>query len=274
MSRVKNIIKFIKIFFKFSETEAKNFASLLLLFILIISLYYPFCGIIRSNNELSERDKFLLDSFRTAEVILIERKAESEGENLFENPREIKEIRLQDEGFFGGGIEKIKQRNDASSNYRQTMRDGNERKKYFQKNNQNIIPFNINKADTAELMQIKGIGSVLAKRIIHFRDKLGGFVSLNQLYEVYYLDSAVVNTMKDFIFIEEKFVPVRIKINTVNEVELAQHPYISFKLARGIIVYRDQHDGIHQINDLYKILLLDTVLINRIIPYLSIEDSY
>ncbi|HLS37651.1 MAG TPA: helix-hairpin-helix domain-containing protein, partial [Sphingobacterium bovisgrunnientis] len=46
-------------------------------------------------------------------------------------------------------------------------------------------PISINTADTSELKQLKGIGSVLAARIVKFRDALGGFHSVNQIQEVY-----------------------------------------------------------------------------------------
>lgn len=133
--------------------------------------------------------------------------------------------------------------------------------------------FNLNTADTATYQTISGIGSVLAYRIVRFRDKLGGFVSQNQLYEVYNLDSVVIKRLTDQSFILEKFNPEFIYINTFDESSLAAHPYISFQQAKLIIAYRNQHGDYKDENDLASVYSIDEEFILKIKPYISFDGD-
>ena len=132
--------------------------------------------------------------------------------------------------------------------------------------------FNLNTADTATYQTIYGIGSVLADRIVRFRDKLGGFVSQNQLYEVYNLDSAMVKKLTDQSFVLENFSPEFISINTFNEASLAAHPYISFQQAKLIIAYRNQHGDYEGERDLVSVYSIDEEFILKIRPYISFDN--
>ena len=133
--------------------------------------------------------------------------------------------------------------------------------------------FDINTADTATLQTIKGIGSVLSQRIVEFREKLGGFVDGNQLYEVYNLDSVVVLTLMKKMYIDGDFIPERLFINQVVEEELAGHPYISWQQARLIIAYRNQHGDFYSAQDLLKIYAVEDNDVRRIISYLDWTPS-
>ena len=46
-------------------------------------------------------------------------------------------------------------------------------------------PFELNRADTQQLISVYGIGPVFARRIIRYRELLGGFYRPDQLMEVY-----------------------------------------------------------------------------------------
>jgi competence protein ComEA len=129
--------------------------------------------------------------------------------------------------------------------------------------------FNINTADTAMLQTISGIGSVLSKRIVVFRDKLGGFVSSNQLYEVYNLDSAVVIKLLDRSYLDQEFTPQKIQINSTSEEQLKSHPYITNTQARLIIAYRNQHGDFKENADLLEVYLMDSTSLMRLEPYIS-----
>ncbi|TAG86698.1 MAG: helix-hairpin-helix domain-containing protein, partial [Bacteroidetes bacterium] len=74
---------------------------------------------------------------------------------------------------------------------------------------ENIIEiFDLNTADTTTLMQIRGVGLKTAQSIIKFRDKIGGFSSLDQLNEVYILKNRpeVVEEIKKYAKINEKII--------------------------------------------------------------------
>jgi competence protein ComEA len=134
-----------------------------------------------------------------------------------------------------------------------------------------IVRFNLNHADTTLLKTVYGIGSTLSKRIVQYRESLGGFVSSDQLYKVYGLDSVVIERLLSISFLQEDFQPKTLNINTVTEEELAVHPYISRRMARAMVTYRFQHGKYHSVEDLRKILQLDEQQLNSIRPYLTVD---
>ena len=133
-----------------------------------------------------------------------------------------------------------------------------------------IILQDLNQADTSQLKTIRGIGPVLARRIVKFRDGLGGFIDQNQVTEIYGLDSVVIDRIKSRFYVAPQFKPLRLNINTATETELSNHPYIRSKIAKSIVAYRFQHGSFERIDDLLKIDLIDQTLFDRIKPYLSI----
>jgi len=135
-----------------------------------------------------------------------------------------------------------------------------------------ISTFDINRADTAQLKKIYGIGEKLSWRIIKYRDALGGFVVMDQVLEIYGLDSAVVNRLIKASFVERDFQPFRINVNTADENTLAAHPYLKKTVAKSIVAYRFQHGEFKALDDLRKIHALDDKTIRKIAPYLTVGD--
>ncbi len=133
-----------------------------------------------------------------------------------------------------------------------------------------VLPvFDLNKADTAILQTIKGIGSKLSNRIVAYRSSLGGFVATNQLYQIYRLDSSVIAKIIKTSVILPDFIPKQIKINKATKEQLAAHPYINWSQAKLIIAYRNQHGGFINLNDLQKVYSIDGSWIKNNAPYLS-----
>ena len=81
--------------------------------------------------------------------------------------------------------------------------------------------FDLNNADTSQLKKIYGIGDKLSMRILKYRDVLGGFVGMDQLKEVYGLDSLVINRLIENSTIQNEFQPKKININTASEKQLS-----------------------------------------------------
>jgi len=132
------------------------------------------------------------------------------------------------------------------------------------------IFLDINTADTISLKKIYGIGSVLSSRIITYRDKLGGFVSIEQLQEVYGLKPEVIESLKDRFIVSDDFTPFKFNINKLDEYQLAQHPYLDRKTARAIIAFRSQHGAFTSVEELSKIYLINDSLLKKILPYIEI----
>jgi competence protein ComEA len=135
----------------------------------------------------------------------------------------------------------------------------------------NSRSFDLNQADTTQFQQVYGIGPVLARRIVKYRERLGGFVKKEQLDEIYGMDSVVIKEILKISTLTPDFLPRRININTADETLFSTHPYLSRKLARGIVTYRFQHGNYHAVDDLRRINLLDELTFGKIQPYLTVD---
>lgn len=133
-----------------------------------------------------------------------------------------------------------------------------------------IIEYDLNKADTTDFKSVRGIGSVLASRILKYRESLGGFVNSSQLKEVYGLDSLVIQELNKF-YVADGFASSKLNVNKLTESELDKHPYLSLKQAKAIVTYRMQHGAYRSIDDLRKVKLLNEPTIQKLAPYLSFE---
>lgn len=129
-------------------------------------------------------------------------------------------------------------------------------------------PLWLETADSAALEQLPGIGPVLAARIIRYRNKLGGFYELNQLREVYGLPDSLFDKIIHRLRLGKNQVEL-IKLNQATEMELSRHPYIQWKMARQLIRYRTQNGSFNDAEDLKKIWGIDTVKIQKLLPYLQ-----
>jgi competence ComEA-like helix-hairpin-helix protein len=126
----------------------------------------------------------------------------------------------------------------------------------------------VNTADTLLLDEIKGVGAAFARRIVKYRDRLGGFYKKEQLLEVYGVDSIKFAEIKDQIRIDVTAIK-KININAAEFQDLKSNPYLNYKQINAIIQYRKQHGNYNDINDLRKILILNAQIIQNLTPYLS-----
>lgn len=130
-------------------------------------------------------------------------------------------------------------------------------------------PFNINEADTTQLMKVYGIGRGIANRIVRHRNALGGFYSKNHLYDVFGLDSAVVDELFIKGFLPENPAILKLNVNTSTEEELARNPYIRKGLARVLVRFRANHGPFSKAEDLLQIKILDPKILEKLKPYLE-----
>lgn len=127
----------------------------------------------------------------------------------------------------------------------------------------------INKADTNLLKRIPGIGSSYANRIVKYRNLLGGYVTIEQLKEVWGLDNDLFETITPYLTIEPDV--QKIKINSADFKALIKHPYINKEQVKIIIDIRGRKGRIDSIN---RLALLDEFTdgdIKRLTPYLSFD---
>ncbi|HET8859775.1 helix-hairpin-helix domain-containing protein [Marivirga sp.] len=160
----------------------------------------------------------------------------------------------------------IKTEKEYSNDYQRSSDDFVEVKK-----KEKLQPFNINEADSFQLRKIYGIGPAYSSRIIKYREYLGGFYSLQQLEEVYGLKKENIDSLKKYIFLDEKLNVKKLKVNTLKADSLVQHPYISYKEANLIVNYRNQHGSYSSAEELYEIKVLDSNWVKKVTPYLSFD---
>jgi competence protein ComEA len=133
-----------------------------------------------------------------------------------------------------------------------------------------LAPFNINTADTTQLKQIRGIGSKLSARIVKYRDRLGGFNSLQQLQEVYGLQPEILDSLSKYTFVAKAHAPKPINLNTATVEELRTHPYMTSNLARAIVAYREQHGRFESVEELKQIKIIKPEQYEKLRPYLGL----
>ncbi len=138
---------------------------------------------------------------------------------------------------------------------------------YSRKVIQNV---DVNLADTTEYIALPGIGSKLSQRIIAFREKLGGFYSIDQVAETYFLPDSTFQKIKPYLVLNSKSVK-QININSASVDEMKSHPYIRYNLANAITQYRKQHGNFNSIEGIKKIMLVTEEIYNKVAPYLTIE---
>lgn len=143
-----------------------------------------------------------------------------------------------------------------------------------EKKTENKQLYNLNQVNEKELKEVKGIGAVFSERIIKYRDLLGGFSSKEQLREVFGIDSITyINLVKRLTLSPE---PVNLKVFNINKAtasELSNHPYISYKLGRAIVNYRNHHGAYKNKEDLKNIILLNQEKFHKIKPYISVSHG-
>lgn len=135
---------------------------------------------------------------------------------------------------------------------------------------QEIHSVDINLATAQDFMQLPGMDRTLPYRIIHFREKLGGFINQMQVKETYGISDSVFKIIYPFLTIQNVN-PRKLNVNSATEAELNSHPYITRDIAKAIVLYRSQHGNYQQLTDIKKIIFISENIFVRISPYLTIN---
>ena len=129
----------------------------------------------------------------------------------------------------------------------------------------------LNSADSTSITAIRGIGAVYTRRIVKYRNSLGGFVNKEQLKEVYGIGDSLYRSMEGSLVVDTSAVK-KIPLNSVGRSELQKHPYFrKHQLASAIINFRKQHGKFKSREELKEIHIINDSIFSRISPYLSLE---
>lgn len=128
------------------------------------------------------------------------------------------------------------------------------------------IVIDVNTADTSVLKKIPGIGSVISRNVVDYRERLGGFHDIDQLLEVKYVDTALLKW-----FDVKTGVYRKISVNSAGIDELRKHPYMDFYKARAIVEYRRKRGKIKSLSQISMFKEFSDSDIDRLRHYLSFD---
>lgn len=132
-------------------------------------------------------------------------------------------------------------------------------------------PLDINRAGLEDWLRLPGIGEKRARQIVNFRESLGGFLTVEQLAEMYGLPDSVFQQIRPMLVLELRNIR-QININAASVEDLDHHPYISFKQASLIVNYRSQHGAFATADEVSKIVAFtDKKWLDKIRPYLATQ---
>ena len=136
-----------------------------------------------------------------------------------------------------------------------------------------LLPFDLNLADTTQLMQIRGIGRGRAKGLVKHRAALGGYVSERQLADFFMLRDApdLVDSLRKYTFVAAGFAPRPVLVNSATFDELWPQPLVGKPLARLIVAFRKQHGPFKTPDDLRQIKILKEEDFVKLRPYVRCE---
>jgi DNA uptake protein ComE-like DNA-binding protein len=143
--------------------------------------------------------------------------------------------------------------------------------KFFAPEDRNTV-VELNTADSTALVTVRGIGPSFARAIIRYRDRLGGYVSLDQLNEVYILRDKpdAVERIRPHLSLDPAMVKM-IHLNSCTVEDLGPHPYAGWKVANALVSYRKQHGPFPTVDAITNCILVTDSIRDRLAPYLTLE---
>lgn len=134
------------------------------------------------------------------------------------------------------------------------------------------VYLDLNASDTLDLQEVRGVGKVRARNIYKYGQKLGGYISVEQLKEVYSIDSATFEQIKPHFYAGKTEIR-KVNINSDDPKYLARHPYIDFALAKALIRFRKKYEkDFNSIEEIKQIHLMDEETYNKLRPYIKLSE--
>lgn len=154
--------------------------------------------------------------------------------------------------------------------FKKNFSDTFHQKKFYPKTENPII--DINQANEEQWQALRGIGPGYSRRIVNFREKLGGFYNIDQLGETYGLPDSVFESIKPFLQLSPLL--RQIDLNSASVEELKNHPYLNYQEAKLLFNYVQQHAPVKDKEQLKKAMLkiFTTERWEKIEPYLNLHN--
>jgi ribosomal protein S13 len=191
---------------------------------------------------------------------------------LFLLPGFMKDQPRIDVSKFENEINSFRQSNDSLMAIKSAAVRFQDTANRFKRVKPKTIPINkieLNTADSVALESLPGIGPSFARRIIKYRELLGGFHSLNQLTEVYGVSPELAGKVNKHLNIDTLMIK-KLHINTDDFKKVNASPYISFDQTKLIFKLRTRQK-IMGFDQLIKNKIFSDEEIIRLRPYLSFD---
>lgn len=115
------------------------------------------------------------------------------------------------------------------------------------------VRVNLNTADTSRLQLLHGIGPSFARRIVKYREMLGGYYDISQLLEVFGMDSARLEMFREQLVLSNDSIR-KMAVNEAEFRELLRHPYLDYETVKDIVNYREYIGPISHPDTLRRII--------------------
>ena len=128
----------------------------------------------------------------------------------------------------------------------------------------------LNNADTTSLKKVPGIGTVFSRRIVKYRNLLGGFYSVGQLKEVYGMDEEKYRSLQSWFYVDTTFIQP-LKVNEADYPRLYRHPYLNKEQTKAILNLRKQKSRLSGWENLLLLPEFSTKDVEKLVHYLSFD---
>jgi competence protein ComEA len=291
----RRIESFVKSYFYFSRAERKGIIALVILLLLVVAAVY---NIIYARKKLVAKVEILAAAIPAFKHTDIQDSPAKPYPKFTFDPNTATSAELKQLGFSEKNISTLRKYLDKGGRFRKASdlekmygldplfvselmpyiiipgKDGSPAVSRldtnYTKRRFSTVPLELNGADTLDLNALYRIGPSMARRIVEYRTRLGGFLALEQLNEIWGFDEDILYDLRGRIWVDASKATIY-EVNTVTADELKTHPYFKYRLANAIVNYRHHHGPYRELADLKKIVIVNDSIYANITRYLRID---
>jgi DNA uptake protein ComE-like DNA-binding protein len=132
-------------------------------------------------------------------------------------------------------------------------------------------PLDLNLCDSVKLVAVKGIGPYTASLILDYRNRLGGFIHVNQLDEIKKIPPERWKALKESFFVVQNFQPRKLSLNADDFKTFLRHPYFEYRHVKKIFNYKNKHGKFTSLHALKNVGFIEKDYVEKVSPYLKVE---